>query len=97
MPPVTLTDLSAAARVLLAVPESRREAALAALLARAALADRTRRETGRLHPVYGNGTLMAAALAHPRADPASPGDSDYLACLAAVIDAILARRGASKA
>jgi hypothetical protein len=87
--PVTLTDIATAARVLLAVPPPRREAALAALLARATLADRTRRETGRLHPRYGNGTLMAAALAHPRAEPRSPGDSEYLSCLAAVLEGVL--------
>ena len=60
-----------------------------ALLARARLAEQTRQATGRLHPAYGNGTLMATALAHPWREPAAPGDSDYLACLACALAAIL--------
>ena len=88
MRPVTLTDLSAAARVLLALPEDRRAAALGALLARAECADRHRHATGQAHPAYGNGTLLAAALAHPGADPAGPGDRAYLSCLAQVLEAL---------
>lgn len=89
MRPVTLTDLAAAARVLLALPDPARPAAMRALIARAELADRHRRATGRQHPAYGNGTLIAAALAHPRRDPPAPGDTDYLACLACALDALL--------
>lgn len=86
---VTLTDLGAAARVLLALPEARRAAGAVALLARAETADRHRRETGRAHPLYGNGTLLAAALAHPSRDPDEPGARDYLACLALVLETLL--------
>ena len=90
MRPVTLTDIAAAARVLLALPEAQRAAGLAALLARATAADRHRCDTGCNHPAYGNGTLLAAALAHPCAEPRSPGSADYLACLAQVIEALVA-------
>lgn len=89
---VTTTDLIAAARVLMALPEPRRPAAMKALIARAAMADRHRRATGRQHPAYGNGTLLAAALAHPRAEGGKNGLGDepgYLACLACAIDAVL--------
>jgi len=89
MQPVTLGDIAAAARVLLALPEPARAGAMRALIARARLADQTRRATGRLHPAYGNGTLMAAALAHPRCEPAGPGDPDYLACLACALEGVL--------
>lgn len=89
MRPVTLTDLAAAVRVLLALPEDRRAAGLAALLARAEAADHHRRTTGRAHPAYGNGTLLAAALAHPAADPGTAGDRAYLLCLAQVLDAVV--------
>lgn len=89
MRPVTLTDLSAAARVLLALPEGRRRAGMAALIARAETADRHRQATGRLHPAYGNGTLLAAALVHPLADPATPGAPEYLACLALAAEALV--------
>ena len=89
MRPVTLTDLAATARVLLAQPETRRAAALAALVARAAVADEHRRATGCNHPAYGNGTLLAAALAHPRAEPQTPGSTEYLTCLAQVIEGLV--------
>ena len=97
MQPVTLGDLAAAARVLLARPQAQRPAAMAALIARAEAADRLRRAEGRHHPLYGNGTLMAAALAHPRADPTHPGGEDFLACLALATEAALDHaRGAGK-
>ena len=89
MRPVTVTDLCAAARVLLALPEERRAPAMLALIARADLADRHRLATGRLHPAYGNRTLLAAALAHPARDPEGAGNRDYLACLAQAADALL--------
>lgn len=91
MRPVTQTDLAAAARVLLALPPAARAAGLAALFARADLADRHRQATGRSHPRYGNGTLVAAALACPRAEPATPGAHEFMACLAQVLEALLAR------
>ncbi len=86
MAPVTLTDIAAAARVLLALPEARRRAGMAALIARAKLAARHRAATGRCHPLYGNGTLLSAALVHPGRNPARPGAPDYLACLALVTE-----------
>lgn len=89
MRPVTITDLCAAARVLLALPEARRGAGMAALIARAETADRHRRETGCAHPAWGNGTLLSAALAHPSRDPAAPGAPDYLACLALAAETLL--------
>ncbi|MBN8294192.1 hypothetical protein JI664_19630 [Rhodobacter sp. NTK016B] len=98
MRPVTLTDIAAAARVLLALPEGRRRAGMAALIARAERAEHHRVTTGRCHPLYGNGTLLSAALAHPARDPPydpvcdrnRPGASDYLACLALVTEALCA-------
>src|SRR5690606_36262901 len=89
MRPVTVTDLCAAARVLLALPDAQRTAGMAALIARAETADRHRQDTGRTHPAYGNGTLLSAALAHPSADPAAPGAPEYLACLALATEAML--------
>ncbi|MCA0202835.1 MAG: hypothetical protein LCH92_00715 [Proteobacteria bacterium] len=95
MRPVTLTDLAAAARVLLALPEQQRRAGMAALIAGAEAADRYRQTTGRLHPAYGNGTLLAAALAHPAADPATPGAPEYLACLALATGVLVGQRSLS--
>lgn len=90
---VGLGDLAAAARAMMAVPEARRGPLLQRLLDEADLADRYRRTSGRAHPVFGNGTLMSAALARPQAHSAAPGDADYLACLAQAIDGVLDRRG----
>jgi hypothetical protein len=91
MRPVTITDLNAAARVLMALPEPQRPAAMTALIARAAIADQHRRLTGRQHPAYGNGTLLAAALAHSRAGETTD-ETGYLTCLACAIEAVMDRR-----
>ncbi|MFN4100458.1 MAG: hypothetical protein ACK4GT_11845 [Pararhodobacter sp.] len=88
MRPVTLTDLAAAARVLLALPPEQRAAGMAALIARAEAADSHRLATGRDHR-YGNGTLGSAALTCAAADPAEPGDAEYLGCLALAVNALL--------
>jgi hypothetical protein len=93
---VGLGDLAAAARALMAVPEARRGLLLRRLMDEADLAERYRRTRGRAHPVFGNGTLMSAALARPQAGPVAPGDSDYLACLAQAIEGVLDRRGGAR-
>jgi hypothetical protein len=87
------SDLSAAARALLALPEPARTAAAARLVAETEAADRYRKRFGRSHPLWGNGTLEGAARGRPLAEPRSLSDTEYLSCLAAVIDAILVHRG----
>lgn len=89
MQPVTLSDLSAAARALMAVPPPARAALMRHLMAQAALADRHRRRTGQCPPSGGNGTLMAAALALPHLPHQKPGDRAYLACLHLALDVLL--------
>lgn len=79
----------AAARVLLAVPAPQRQFVARAILAEAHLADVQRINTGRLHPQFGNGTVLSAALTRPCAEPKSPGDIDYLRCIAAVLAVVL--------
>ncbi|MCC5971380.1 MAG: hypothetical protein JJU15_15655 [Pararhodobacter sp.] len=86
---VTLGDVAAAARTLMAVAEPERAALIRQLLDEAACADRYRRWWGQEHPRLGNGTLMARAMARPQADVAGPGDPAYLAALAQVIEAAL--------
>lgn len=58
------------------------------LLAEAEPADRFRLREGRLHPAFGNGTLMAAALARPRVRLAT-GGGEGLRPLAEVLGAVL--------
>ncbi|KPP95902.1 MAG: hypothetical protein HLUCCA05_04310 [Roseibaca calidilacus] len=62
---------------------------LARMLDHATRADQHRRRHGCAHPVYGNGTLMSAALRQAAMPPA--GDRQFLAAQGAVIAAILAR------
>lgn len=59
------TDVVAAARALLAQPAERRPWVLHRMLSEAASADLWRRRTGRMHPVWGDGSLMSVALRRP--------------------------------
>ena len=92
MRPVGLGDLSAAAGVLMAAPEGARGGLMRAMLHEAERADAFRRVSGRYHPGFGNGTLMAAALGHRRAAHAGPGDPLWLDCLALALEAVIAHR-----
>ncbi|HHL22098.1 MAG TPA: hypothetical protein ENJ52_11310 [Aliiroseovarius sp.] len=84
-------DVTAAACVLLAQAAEARPRTLARMLAEAETADAYRLETGRLHPLWGNGSLRAAALTRPRADEPYWDDPDYAACMALVFKALVAR------
>lgn len=85
-------DLFAAARALLAVPEALRGGLMARMIHEAEAADRYRKRLGRVHPVWGNGTLEAAARGHPLAAAAGLGDAAHLACLALALEALVAHR-----
>lgn len=71
-------DLSAAARVLLLVPQSDRKDMCRQLLLEAEMADRYVKRFGRFHTRCGNGSLLAAARRHPML--AEPSFSDPLFC-----------------
>lgn len=83
--PPLLGDVVAAARVLLPLPAERRAALLSELLRQATVAEQHRLRTGRSHPDHGDGSLMAAALAHGCAREPSLRDGDYCKCLALVL------------
>jgi hypothetical protein len=89
-------DVTAAARLLRAAPAAERAAAFARLVAEAELADRWRRRTGRAHPDYGDGTLMAAALAHRPGPEPFLTDAEYLDCLRVVIEGLIARHAGAR-
>lgn len=78
MRPVLHGDVSAAARVLLTVPQRNRDRLCAIMIAEAELADRYVARTGKLHPQFGNGSLMAAA--HGRRLANEPGFDDLQYC-----------------
>lgn len=92
MRPIQHGDLTAAARALLPVPIARRARTIQTLLHQAEAADRFRKKLGRVHPNWGNGTLMAAALAQTVPNEPRLDDPDYLNCQAHVIAALISRR-----
>lgn len=94
MRPVTLTDLSAAARVLMATPAEQRMDQAYALIAQAHSDDLARRGAlAKASTPRGNGSLLSAALSRPRESPIAPGDRNYLQCLHLMLGAVLTYPG----
>ncbi|SDW28694.1 hypothetical protein SAMN05444358_101413 [Ruegeria halocynthiae] len=85
MRPILHGDISAAARALLVAPPPERDLLSARMIAEAELADQHVARTGRLHPVYGNGSLMAAARCRPLADEPNFDDPQYCQCFEMVL------------
>jgi len=90
---ITHGDVIAAASALMSWPERSRRSLIVRFLEQAHIADIYRKRTGRVHPVWGNGTLMAAVLQN-RALPTEPSmsDSAYLNAVSIVIEALLSWR-----
>ncbi len=86
--PATIGCAIAAARALLAQPAPRRPFVLWRMLREAARAEAYRQASGRMHPVWGDGTLMASALRRPCTPEPSLEDADYRKCLIAVLTAL---------
>ncbi|MCI2398641.1 hypothetical protein [Aliiroseovarius subalbicans] len=91
MRPVLPGDVAAAGCALLHAKTAARAGLMRRMLAEAEAADSYRRKTGCAHPVWGNGSLMAVAMARPRAREPFLDDPEYCACMALVFDALLAR------
>ncbi|MCH2093515.1 MAG: hypothetical protein MK160_00185 [Rhodobacteraceae bacterium] len=94
MRPVLHGDLTVAARALLAAPAETRRDLVDRIIEDANAAHQHLFQTGRVHPVWGTGSLMTSArrfdLAHePRLD-----DPDYASCLITVLQRITAYRAA---
>lgn len=89
MRPVLHGDISAAARALLAAPPAERRRLCARMIAEAELADRHMCATGRLHPVLGNGSLMAAARNRVLADEPGFDDLSYCQCFEMVLHLLI--------
>ena len=81
-------DVIAAARVLRMLPARFRRCCLARLLAEARAADDWCLARGGLHPCWGDGSLMAAALRRGEVPDFGPRDHDYCACLALVAETL---------
>ena len=91
MRPVLHGDVSCAARALFAVPPEARAALCQRMLREAEAADRFRLRHGRLHPRWGNGSLMAVARRYPMADEPGFDDAGYRRCFVMVLRALGAR------
>jgi len=83
-------DLWAAARVLSTIPARARAGAMRALLLRAEAADRYRKRYRRAHPRWGDGSLMAAALAGAPPPASGLDDPAFAGALAAALAGLIA-------
>lgn len=84
-------DVTAAARVLLATPQEQRAQLCKRMLREAHWADNFVKRTGRLHALWGNGTLRGAAYARRLAPEPALGALDYAQCFALVLEHVIAR------
>jgi hypothetical protein len=84
-------DVSCAARVLYALPRGQRDRICRRMVAEAEVADRYGGDTGRVHPLFGNGSLMGAARKRVMADEPDFGDAEYCRCFETVLRALIAR------
>lgn len=85
---VSYTDVAATVRVLLAVTPMARRQTLKQLLREAAFADKFVRRLGKLHPKWGNGTLLDAAKRRRMAPELSFDDPEYCKCFSQVVLAL---------
>jgi hypothetical protein len=87
---VTHGDVVAAAGVARGIAGDERRTFVLRLLERAHAADKYRKRTGRAHPLWGDGTLMAVAR-KSRIAQAEPflSDVEYLETIATVIETLL--------
>lgn len=85
---VLYSDVSAAARALLATPPSFRAQVCLEMIREAECADRFVRRLGKLHPKWGNGTLLAAARQRQLEREPSFDDAEYCACFQHVLSAL---------
>ena len=85
MRPVLHGDVVSAARALLIVPEAGRAEFCARLIEKADMADKHCRQTGQVHLMWGNGSLMAAARTYPLPSEPSFEDDAYCSCVEMVV------------
>jgi hypothetical protein len=81
-------DLIAASRAVLVLPPDQRRQAIAKMLYHAHSADKFVKQTQKLHPQWGNGSLMAAAARPPGPEPFA-GELAYLDALHDVLGQII--------
>lgn len=89
MRPVLVADLLYAGRALLAAPPEQGMRRALTLLGDAERADRHRQATGQRHPVFGDGTLAAAAQAGGLAPERVLCDPEFARALIVVLQALV--------
>lgn len=89
MRPILHGDVVAAARLLMGIAPRDRPGVIVALLTRADAADRYRKRTGRVHPFWGNGSLLAAASVRGLRPEPFLDDPDYCQCFVEVFEALV--------
>ena len=94
MRPVLHGDVTSVARALLLVAAEARRGLCKQIFEQADQAEVHVRRYGRLHPFYGNGSLMAAARRYGVADEPTFDDAEYCRCFALVLHRLLRRGGA---
>jgi hypothetical protein len=92
MRPVQLADLDLAARALLPVYRLQRVTLAQTICEEARIADKYRKHIGQPHPMFGTGTLMAAAARYEKCPRPDQCNSAYLECLRIVIDQVISAR-----
>jgi hypothetical protein len=90
--PVLHSDVTAAARALLAVPASARSDLVARIVQQADFANRYCRRLGKPHSTWGNGTLAAAAHQYELAEEPTFDSSEYCECMVLVLGCLTVRR-----
>jgi hypothetical protein len=95
--PVIYNDVLAAVSVVASVAPSRRHAIMVGLIADAERAACYRSAHHAAHPVYGDGSLMAAALRHDRHGDTSFQTQDGLQAWLCVLSALLERQSQPEA
>lgn len=85
MRPLLHGDISSAARVLLRVPEEFRDRLCAKMIREAESAHEYALRTGRLHPLFGNGSLMSAARKRVLANEPGFDNVDFCRCFEMVL------------
>ena len=94
MRPVLHGDISNAARALLNVPGALRGPLCEKMIHEAQAADDFARREGRLHPLWGNGSLMSAARKRVLADEPGFDDLAYCQCFEMVLRGLINHRSA---
>ena len=91
MRPILHGDVVAVARAILPLASHERSRKIQDILYTTARANAFRLSTGRAHPLWGDGSLMTAALAENLPPEPSLDNREYCGCLAQVFEALVAR------